>query len=322
MGADKPDYILIFGQGRSGTNWLLDLLDLSPQTYCRNEANKLKTSPLAQLPSPIVRQPLGDDFGGQWDKAVASVALRMGDRDRIGTYPKFYINQPVRQLGTIVLGKRRLRQLFSPIMPSLRQPDWPVPRWFVHPDALKQASTVLKLNMAPAWAEWVLLNRPNVLVIHIVRHPGGFLNSMSRRYWADQDITVIKQDNQERLRQIVKYEPEWAERFGEIEAMSEEESELWYWRYASETIHTAGEGRANYVQLVYEDLVANPIDVAKHVYDKCHLPWTKDIEAEIAKSASSSQVIATAWSKKLEPEKIELTKRILAGSFMSNWWED
>jgi len=30
-------FILILGQGRPGTNWLFDLLEVSPYTHCRNE---------------------------------------------------------------------------------------------------------------------------------------------------------------------------------------------------------------------------------------------------------------------------------------------
>ncbi|MEQ9237507.1 sulfotransferase [Coleofasciculus sp. E2-BRE-01] len=316
------NHILIVGQGRSGTNWLLDLLDISPKTYCRNEPNELPTSPLAQLPLAVVRHPLGDDFGQQWDKAVASVSVRMGERDRIGAYPKFYLNESMRGLGSFVLSKRRLSQLISPVMPSLRQPDWPVPRWFADIDGLRQALTVLKFTMVPAWAEWVLINRPNVLVIHIVRHPGGFLNSMINRYWSEQDITVVKKNNQERLKQITKSEPHWAERFGDIEAMSVEESELWYWGYATKTIHSVGEGLPNYMQLIYEDLAANTVTVTKRLYEKCHLPWTKDIEAEIAKSASRSKEIAKAWYEKFDQEQIDLVKRMLAESPTSAWWED
>ena len=78
----QPDYILIVGQARSGTNWLLDLLDLSPYTHCRNEADKLENSPFAQLPSPVVRQPLDENFGQQWDQAIAITASRLGERSR------------------------------------------------------------------------------------------------------------------------------------------------------------------------------------------------------------------------------------------------
>ena len=321
--ATEPDYILIVGQGRSGTNWLLDLLDLSPKTHCRNEADELVTSPLAQLPSPTVRQSQDDSFRQQWDQAIASASLRMGERDRIGTRPKFHLYEPMRRLGgATVLSKRRLRQPLSLVMPSLRQPDWPVPWWFANPYVLRQASVVLKLNQVPAWAEWVLLNRPSALVIHIVRHPGGFLNSWQNRYLASQDSATVKSANEERLRQVAESDARWARLFPEVGAMSIEESELWYWRYATEIIHSAGQGRPNYVPVLYENLVADPLKITKHLYEKCNLPWTAAIEREVSNSASHSNSVATAWYEKLLPEQIEIVKRVLAGSLMSQCWDE
>jgi hypothetical protein len=319
----QPDYILIVGQGRSGTNWLLDLLDLSPYTHCRNEADKLKNSPFVQLPSPVVQQPFDENFGQQWDQAIAITASRLGERDRIGTHPKLYIYEPVRRLGgAAILDKPKLRQVLSGVIPSLGQAEWQVPWWFANPTALQKAALVLKLNRVPGWAEWVLRNRSKALVLHIVRHPGGFLNSAVKRYISYQDQVVVKRDNDERLRQIIKSDPQWAERFGDIEAMSIDELELWYWCYANEVIYLAGHERPNYVHLIYEDLVASPMQFMKTIYEKCNLPWTTEIEKEISKSASRSQSIATAWHKKLQPEQVELVRRVLNGSFMAQWWEE
>jgi len=321
----KPDYVLIVGQGRSGTNWLLDLLDLSPYTHCRNEPNELDASPLFQLPSPFVQHPLGDSFPQEWEQAVESTSLRMGDRDRIAIHPKSHIYEPVRRLGgALVLGKRRVRRLLSAVFPSLGQSEWSIPWWFANPNALKQATTILKLNSTPAWAEWVLLNRPAVIVIHIVRHPGGFLNSWEKRCVAGLglDPVNVKKDNDERLRKIAQSDPQWAEILEDIDAMSIEESELWYWRYVNETIYLAGHERPNYIQLIYEDLVANPLQVMKRIYEKCNLPWTTEIEQEISNSASQSQSIATAWPKKLKSKQVELVRRILKSSFMAQWWEE
>jgi len=42
-------YALVSGHGRSGTNWLLELLDLSPQTFRRSEPRGVETSPLRKL---------------------------------------------------------------------------------------------------------------------------------------------------------------------------------------------------------------------------------------------------------------------------------
>ena len=319
----RPKYILIVGQGRSGTNWLLDLLDLSVMTHCRNEPNKLETSLFSQLPSPLVRQSLDDVFGQKWNQAIASAALKMSGRDRIGNTGKSHLYELVRQFGgSYVLSKKKWRLLVSLVMPSLRQTDWLVPWWFANLHALEEASTVLKLNQIPAWAEWVLRNHSAILVIHIVRHPAGFLNSWRKRYLAKHDSVKVRRSNEERLTKIADSDKRWAKLFGNVRAMTLDELELWYWRYASETIDIAGDGQANYLRIIYEDLVSDTLKISKQLYEKCDLPWTLAIETGVFKSASSSNLIATAWRKNLLPEQISVVKKVMAGSFMSKWWDD
>jgi Sulfotransferase family len=318
----RPDYATIVGQGRSGTNWLLDLLDLSPQTHCRNEANELAASLLAKLPSPTVRSHFEKDFGERWDRAIALSAVRLGMRDRIGAHPKDHLYEPVRQLGgATLLSKRKFRQLLSLTAPNLGESEWPVPGWLATRKNLEQAFLVLKLNQVPAWAEWLLLNRPKALVVHIVRHPGGFLHSWRNRYLAACDPEAVKKANYERLQQIVNSDSGWGDRFGNLEAMSVAEMELWYWCYATETIHKAGYKRDNYLEIVYENLVRAPLETAQQLYEKCHLPWTVEIEKKVTQSASGSNAIATAWRNKLTPKTIHLVERIVNNSLMSQWWE-
>jgi len=43
------DYAVIVGHGRSGTNWLHKLFDLSEETYCRNEPHELSDSPISRF---------------------------------------------------------------------------------------------------------------------------------------------------------------------------------------------------------------------------------------------------------------------------------
>lgn len=47
----RPDYVLVVG-GRSGSTWVLDLLDQSAETFCRNEPYGAAGSSLARLTSP------------------------------------------------------------------------------------------------------------------------------------------------------------------------------------------------------------------------------------------------------------------------------
>jgi hypothetical protein len=318
----RPDYVLIVGQGRSGTNWLLDLLDLSTQTYCRNEANKLPPSPLTELPSATVRNTLEPEFAQAWDSAIAAAAMRMGDRDRLNLEHKFYIHQPRVPGGLFLLAGRQRRQWLTSLNPEFRQLDWAVPSWLLDLQKLKQALPVFKLNQVPGWASWVLQNRPNVLVIHIVRHPGGFLHSWKSRYSKTQDPEQLKQDNHQRLHRVAEFDTHWRSLLNHIDTMTVDESELWYWRYTSETIDSTGAGHSNYVRVIYEDLVSDPVAVTKLLYQKCQLPWTDEIEQKVVQGSSQSSSIASTWQSKLSADQLDAIKRVVDGSFVCHWWEN
>ncbi|MEO0406525.1 MAG: sulfotransferase [Cyanobacteria bacterium P01_A01_bin.135] len=313
---------LVIGQGRSGTNWLLDLLDLSPRTHCRNEPNELANSPFSALPTPTLQQPYGDSFTQAWEQAVTTAAAQMGYRDRIAANPKVYLRWLVARLGGAYLlqGQRR-RQVAALLNPALRQEQWLAPSWLVNQQQLQQAYPIFKLNQAPGWATWVLKYRPQSTVIHIVRHPGGFLNSWQNRYVSERDAARVRRANCDRLKQIAAADAYWAERMGDIDAMSLDESELWYWCYANETVHRAGQGRANYCLVIYEKLAQDPVATMARIYEACHLPWTKTIEAKIASSATASSNIAAAWTEQLTAAQVQLVNDILAGSSLANYWQ-
>ena len=83
------DYALVSGHGRSGTNWLLELLDLSPQTFCRNEPSGILNSPLKQFDyDRFVKRANQCALAESWDDAVRWTASHVGERDRVITMPK------------------------------------------------------------------------------------------------------------------------------------------------------------------------------------------------------------------------------------------
>ncbi|MGF1537486.1 MAG: sulfotransferase [Elainellaceae cyanobacterium] len=318
----STQYVLICGQGRSGTNCLLDLLDFSPHTHCRNEPDALVGSPFSLLPDPTLQQPYGDSFGPAWDQAIATAAMQMGERDRIGVNPKHYFRAYARHGGgTYLMRGRRRRQIAAALTPGLAEEQWAAPAWLVKQRLLKQACPIFKLNQIPGWAAWVMPNRPQSTTIQIVRHPGGFINSWRNRYVSDRNIEEIRQDCYSRLQALVAASPTWARRIGSIEAMSIDELELWYWRYANEVVYQAGQGCANHLRVIYEDLVRDPIAVMKLVYETCGLPWSEHIAQGIAQNMAGSQAIAMAWQKQLSPPLAQLTESILADSPLAGLWQ-
>ena len=315
---NPPKYVLIAGHGRSGTNWLLDLLDLSPRTHCRSEANALEGSALAKVPRGWVS---GVDIAGTWDEAVLATSRSFGARDRLPATRKDHLRGFAQQLGPVrVMQSARSRRALAPLFPRLRGQEWLIPGWIAPESSMSRALPVLKINQMPGWMAWVLAHRPEARVLHIVRHPGGFINSHLTRYVAKGDGEAIARENRKRLAMIAAKSPTWAGRFGDIEALSLIESELWFWRYSSEVTHEAGLGNPNYQRVIYEDLTQDPVGVAKSVFEGCGLPWDDEIERRVRQSSAESRSIATNWRTRSTAEQVEAIDSVLDGSFLREWW--
>jgi hypothetical protein len=189
----RHDYAVIVGQGRSGTNWLLELLDLSPETFCRNEPYGAADSPLNRLVRHrwVVRADQRE-LEAQWDDCVRWTCTHMGVRDRPIRARKNHLYQASRLLGPYrcVRGPR-LRAALSSLLPSLRGQEWEIPWWLGSRASLARALPILKLVAPPGWATFVLRRRPAIPVLHIVRHPGGFLNSWANRYLVSSDREAV-----------------------------------------------------------------------------------------------------------------------------------
>ena len=310
----RPEYALISGQGRSGTNWLLELFDQSSETFCRNEPYGAPESPLKALEDDrFLIRPSTSTLDAHWDDAVAWTSVHMGLRDPKVRVSKNFMYDGSRKLGLYrVLKGPRIRRWLGTILPSFRAAEWSVPPWIANPERLAEATAILKLVGAPGWIVFVLRHRPQTPIFHIVRHPGGYLNSWANRWAKNRDMEATRFDNQKRLQRIVEVSPEWADRFGDISSMSVERAELWAWIYVNEVIHQAGRASDRYHHIIYEDLVSDPGGVVKSLYTSLGLAWTPEIEARVRAIGSTSAAIASAWRTGLSPEHIALAEEFLA----------
>jgi hypothetical protein len=170
---------------------------------------------------------------------------------------------------------------------------------------------VLKLNRVPSFAAFVLQHRPDVPVLHIVRHPGGFLHSWRSRYLALNDHKRVLAENALRIENVARANARWASRFTESDLREVNASELAYWRYANESIHECGRGKPNYQFISFEDLSRDPLPIMRRVYQACSLPLTEEIVARIQATAGGSKEIAGKWRSLLPAEQIALVERVL-----------
>jgi hypothetical protein len=324
-----PAHALLIGQGRSGTNFLLSLLDQSAHTHCRNEPDQLDASALARLSEFrfFVDDParLGELYG----PAVRQAARCVGPRDHMADVEKDWLRRGRRRAGYFFL-RQRYRAVERLI--HRRKPmdgkELAFPSWMVDPARLEQSLHVFKLNAAAGLGAWVLANRPDALVVHILRHPGGFAKSWLKRWvrgeggmdrgkgnadrWSDED----------RLRAAAQRDARWAALFGDIDAMSRAEGELWWWRYVNESLMAAGAGGRRYVRVLYEDLARDPERVSRVVFDTCGLTWDTAIAARVRAISGGAERIARAWKDELDPKLVALVEKVLHASPMAPFWNE
>lgn len=320
---NKFDYIMISGHGRSGTNWLLEVLNLSSHTYCRNEPNELNDSHLNGLGSEWIIENDGAVLNDMWDRAIAITASSIGARDQKINRDKDFLRSFPKSIGVYrVVSSSRLRQLINKIAPAVRCHEWSASTLVFKRNQVHEALTVIKINQAPGWARWLLENRKHAGVLHIVRHPAGMLNSWKKRYLNKNVYEKVEAENRRRLNKIVGLAPEWGARFGDIDSMSVEESELWFWCYSTETVHSAGQSNERYRLILFDDLACNPDEGVRGIYQFCGLEYTPDIFNQAKRLSENSKSIASSWKKTTSNQDRQKIARVCSGSPISEWWPD
>lgn len=327
MDGSSLDYALLVGQGRSGTNFLLGLLDASPSTHCRNEPDQLHGSALGRLRPYRFFADDGPELGPLWDFAVRGAALTTGPRDHVCGQRKDWIHRGAQQLGFHWLRNRyRLMHLLRPSGRPMDARECSFPRWMVAPERLERAYHVFKLNAACGLTSWMLDYRPQAHAIQIVRHPGGFVRSWLRRWVHGSEARVRlggpgdEPRDADRLREAARREHRWAKLFGDIDRLSRIEAELWWWRYCTETIMEAGAGHPGYKLVVYEDLAERPLEIARDVFGFCGLEWDAEVAARVSALTRDSVRIAHAWKRDLSADVVAAIERVLDRSPLDGVW--
>lgn len=328
-------YALIVGNGRSGTNWLLTMINASAITHCRNEPQHIKHSPIHNFPDPQAIATDTPEMEQRWTEFAEWTSTHVGERDVHVKVEKDYMHSLSHTLGVTNWPMRpKVRHALGYVFPRFRQEEWTLPWWVGSQNQLTEAYSVFKLNDLPAWTVyWLLKHHPEIPILHIVRHLGGQLNSGRKRFFSNLSSDDLLQEAnlyKSLLSTAVQIDSKWSAIIPEITTMSLVEALAWFWRYNNEAIYEAGHEQGNYHRVVYEDLARTPLKVAKDVYRFCDIPWTDRVEETISqgtatsvwgKLSSDSKSVANAWQNKLSPEEETVVNQVLRTSAMQAWWD-
>jgi len=320
--------VLIAGHGGSGTNWLLDLLDQSPVTFCANERNRVPNSVLSELRDPEIDFNQYAGLEGSWDQLARETKHRFGVRDPVSG-EKHYLRNGLRgALLHLIRTRTRLRSLFSVFDGRLAGMEWRIPPGFLREDSLDEAILVLKMIRCPALACWLLSSVPQeVSVVHILRHPGGALNSWKSKLLENRLEPVVRANNRNRLACILELDPDLTpstrDKIRAFLASEDDDiprSELLYWLYSNEKIYACGSAQPNYLCVNYDALAAAPVPTASRIYAFAGLPFDELVERKILRKSAASAEIAARWRTVMPAEQQAMVAGVLEGSLFEKMW--
>lgn len=319
--------IIIHSLGRSGSNILLDCFDLSPATHCRNEPHVYPLSPVRQRILGVSFDNMDECMSQYWDEAVQWMSSRWGSRDRHHpmALPKAYYRRPLWSLGVpqALIRKKQLRKLCSLIYSDFNNNEYKLPSWMLMPHWQESTVHVFKLlSVLERHLFWISEHRPGIKIIHLVRHPLGFAQSMYRRVYEAGDKQYFHRQNLMGLEKKLRYAKEAGLNFPltEIKTLDFFETVIWNWLIFNETIYQRYRGKHQLMTIVYEQLISDPELTLRKVFDHCQLSWSKDIENAIKKTFSRSSQLALSFRAYWPAEVQKSADDILSGSSIMSLW--
>lgn len=267
--------ILILGEPRSGTSWLAKMFDSHPDVIYRHEPD------ISYRPTSLPAYAPHSEEDAYIDRARAYLNTLAGMRTMkaagpLPVFPKRYRSGLGRALRTgLILGARGLEKATR----GRRGPSQILVPDQVSPRSRQDVRIAMKSVSLLPYVRLLAKAWPQSRIVIIVRHPCGQVASVLRGVELGKLTPVpftglAKSDEAARL----------GLRMDEYETLSIVEKLAWGWTFSNERMLREIDGLSNVKVVVYEDLAADPVNVAQSLFAFARLSWDPQVERFIRDS--------------------------------------
>ena len=309
-----PPDILLTGNGRSGSNRLLDLLDQSPATVCRNEANAIPGGAFNGIGGTLFAEDLTAERLAQLQRALAGARDRRSFRDRSEQTDKLhYRPRMLARGGQWMVSKKRLRETLPRLHLLEDAREWRSPALYTSRARQAEATLVVKLNACPAWTVALHNAQPELKVVHNLRKPLDYLNSWFNRHVARVEPGSFATTFADVPRILAAFGRDDAGRLADLGEESLIEIEMWRWRFVNETIQTALAGSPRLMTVTYDEIDRDTAAAAERLYAFAGLPLSNETRA--AAAAMENKLFARKHTTRLDRERaLRIIETVLGDS--------
>lgn len=302
---------IISGNGRSGSNRLLDILDLHPNTVCRNEVNEIPGGAFYGIGGELFE--LSATALQELQTAIQSGKSRRSSRDRADYYHKAFLKKPARKI-LLPLSKKKIRNTLHALnmMPNIH--EWKIPKALANTSELNKSTLVLKLNSCPEWARALSKTESQPYIIHNIRNPNQYLRSWYNRFIRAGAGSSSFEENFNDIPEILAhFKQSGAERLRAPNLTNIVEAEIWRWRFINEQIMSISDVSQKYLLVKYDEVEHDPSGTADRVHKFIGLEM--DVRARTKSVRMPNKLFSEKHKHKLD-ESLSgfLLDRVLEGS--------
>ncbi len=310
QGISSP--ILLVGLPRSGTTWVGKIFDSHPSTLYLHEPDT--AVPIKEI--PLVLPDENPSITKDQLDAILTRTLNVRLTRVTGSLPRFpkLYRRPV-----VDWIHRRLAPAFkvsSQLFHETNLPD------LLSNSGKQQVRLVWKSVLSVGRVGLIARLMPEFRIIHILRHPCGWMTSYGRGY--EESWFTSRRNDWQLLRLLVA--TPLARRQGltveSLHGMSDLERTAWLWLLWNESGAEAAAGLPNVISLVYDRLCETPLDLSRRMFDFAGLEWNSQTETFIRESVTRHRegyygvyrdpsISANKWRHNFTSEQLRLVESIM-----------
>jgi hypothetical protein len=272
--------ILVLGEPRSGTSWLAKLFDSHPDVLYRHEPDIAHRPAALPKFAPRAEEDAYIDAARAYLDDLAAVRT-LKAAGPLPVFPKRHRSGWGRLLRTgLIFGVRGLEIAARDKRGRSRIP---IPD-LVPARARRDTRIVIKSVSLLPYVRLLARAWPQARIVVIVRHPCGQVASILRgvelgKFVAVPFTNLAKSDEADRL----------GLKIDDYENLSIVEQLAWEWAFSNERMRRDIDGLHNVRLVVYEELAADPLNVARGLFEFADLAWDKQVEHFIRDSTGTHE---------------------------------
>jgi len=304
--------VAVIGLGRSGTTWISKVVDSSPSVFYLHEPDYVKSVECV----PYVSEAEDFEIWGRYLKQyVASMPSACSSRSVLKRplFPKDYIETLPAKLSYFLfqLGLRFDQLLYQ------ANDRCPARHW---PALVDNAKVMLWKSVDLAGSIGAILRAlPEQKVLHVIRHPCGFIGSVLRgeeKGYLDSEIPASEDAGLFDFAMRTKVAKQLGLRTADWLKFSKVERLAYFWLCINEQAIDDAQDRANYMPVYFDECCMRPLGNFKRVFAFLDIEFTSQTEKFLASSTSTksnryfslsrkSDEVPGKWMQQLNPKDID-----------------